>query len=85
MVSKRSAGSIPVFFSKKWKAHASSLSTAEIPLVDCTDLPTSSRDENTEISSATKISPLVETLNLSNLNNVSQNDRDDENQDEYFR
>jgi hypothetical protein len=53
---KRSAGSILDFFSKKSKAHGSSLSTEEIPLVDITDLRTVSRDENTEISSATKIS-----------------------------
>ncbi len=45
-----------IFFLKKSKAQRSSLSTEEIPLVDTTDLRTGSRDENTEISSATKIS-----------------------------
>jgi hypothetical protein len=52
-----------ILFSKESKGRASSLSTEEISLVDFTDLLTSSRDENTEISSVTKISPLVETLN----------------------
>jgi hypothetical protein len=56
MASKRSAGSILDFFSKKPKTEGSSLSTEEIPLVDITDLQTGSRDENTEVSSATKIS-----------------------------
>jgi hypothetical protein len=44
----------PDFFSKKSKAQGSSLSTEEIPLVDITDLPIGSQDENTEISFATK-------------------------------
>jgi hypothetical protein len=52
-----------ILFSKESKGRASSLSTEEISLVDFTDLLTSSRDENTEISSVTKISPLVETSN----------------------
>ncbi len=56
MASKRSTGSILDFFSEKSKAQGSSLSTEEIPLLDITDLRTGSRDENTEISSATKIS-----------------------------
>jgi len=45
-----------IFFQKKSKSQGSSLSTEEIPLVDFTDLRTGSRDENTEISSASKIS-----------------------------
>ncbi len=56
MASKRSTGSILDFFSRKSKAQGSSLSTEEIPLVDITDLRTGSRDENTKISFATKIS-----------------------------
>ncbi|CAF1413550.1 unnamed protein product, partial [Didymodactylos carnosus] len=43
-----------------------------------------SQDENNEISSATKISTLVETSNLSNLNNVLENNLEHENQDEIF-
>ncbi|CAF0953813.1 unnamed protein product [Adineta steineri] len=84
MASKRSSGSILDFFSKKSKAQAPVLSTEEIPLVDFTILPTSSRGENTEISSATKIYPLIETSNLTNLNNVSENDLEHESQDEVF-
>ena len=38
----------------------------------------SSLDENTEISSTTKISTVVERLNLSNLNNVLGNNLEDE-------
>ncbi|CAF1549031.1 unnamed protein product, partial [Didymodactylos carnosus] len=72
------------FFFKKSKAQASSLSTQEIPLVDFSNLPSSSQDENNEISSATKISTLVETSNLSNLNNVLENNLEHENQDEIF-
>jgi hypothetical protein len=71
MASKRSAGSILHVFSKKLKAEESSLSAEEIPLVDITDLRTGSRDENTEISSATKISCTIpkqsETIYYLNL------------------
>ncbi|CAF2490996.1 unnamed protein product [Rotaria sp. Silwood2] len=84
MTSKRSTGSILDVFFFKSKSQASSLSTEEMSLVDFADLPTSSRDENTEISSATKISPFIQTSNLSNLNNVSKNDLELENQDDIF-
>ncbi len=61
MTPKRPAGSILDFFSKRSKAQASSLLTEEIPLVEFTVPPTSSRDENSRISSANKTSPPVET------------------------
>ena len=68
MASKRSGGSILGFFSKS-KVQVSSLSTQEIPLVDFSSRLISSHDK---ISSAPKISTVVETSYLSNLNNLSQ-------------
>jgi hypothetical protein len=60
MSSKRSAGSILEYFMEKVKGQKSSLSTnvasKEIALIDFTDLPTSSRDKNSEISSVTQVS-----------------------------
>ncbi len=84
MASKRSAGLILDFFSKRSKPQASSLLTEEIPLVDFTLPPTSSRDENTRISSTNKTSPPVETSNLSNLNGVSEHNLEHENRDEIL-
>ena len=69
------------FFSKK-KVKSSSvscLSTQEIPLVDSINrLIISSQDENTEIFSATKISPVVERSNLLNFNHVQENNLENE-------
>jgi len=60
MSSKRSAGSILQYFTKKVTGQKSSLSTGvstgEIALIDFTDLPTSFRDKNSEISSVTQAS-----------------------------
>jgi hypothetical protein len=56
MSSKRSAGSILQYFTKKVTGQKSSVSTGEIALIDFTDLPTSFRDKNSEISSVTQAS-----------------------------
>ena len=83
MASKRSAGSILDFFSKKSKAQTSSPFTEEIPLVDFTDSSTISQDENTRISSKNQTSPSAEMPSLSNLNDVSEHDFENENQANY--
>ncbi len=60
MSSKRSAGSILQYFTKKVKGQKSSLSTGvstgEIALIDFTDLSTSLRDKSSEISSVAQVS-----------------------------
>jgi hypothetical protein len=56
MSSKRSAGSILQYFTKKVTGQKSSVFTGEIALIDFTDLPTSFRDKNSEISSVTQAS-----------------------------
>ena len=55
-----------------------SFNIKEIPLVDFSNRLISSQDENIEISSTTKISTVVERSNLSNLNNVQENNLEDE-------
>ncbi len=70
--------------SERSKAQSSPFLTYKILLLDVTDSLTSSRDEISRISSANQTSPLVETSNLSNLNNVSENDFEHRNQDEIF-
>ena len=83
MASKESSGSILDSFFSKSKVQLS-FSTQEIPLVDFSNRLVSSQDENTEISFATKISTVVETSNLSNLNNVLENNLEIENLQEMF-
>jgi hypothetical protein len=84
MASKRSAGSILDFFSKKSKAQTSSLLTEEIPLVDFTDSSTTSRDESAQIFTTNQKAPSAETPNSSNFNDVSEHDLEHENQNETF-
>jgi hypothetical protein len=66
MSSKRSAGSILQYFTKKVKCQTSSFSTGiftgEIALLDFTDLPISFRDKNSEISSVTQVSTGVNSV-----------------------
>jgi hypothetical protein len=66
MSSKRSAGSILEYFTKTVKGQKSSLSTdvaiEEIGLIDFIDLPTSSRDKNSEIPSVAQVSSDVNSV-----------------------
>ena len=68
-------------FVSKLKVEVSFLSTQEISLVDFSNHVISSEDE---ILFATKISTVVETSNLSNLDHGLENNLENESEDEIF-
>ncbi|CAF3317882.1 unnamed protein product [Rotaria sp. Silwood2] len=84
MASKRCAGSILEYFTKKVKSTTTSVSTEGIALTDLTDLSTSSGDEALEAPFVTQTTPLVNPLHLSNTNNLLKNNDESENRPEIF-
>ncbi|CAF4011405.1 unnamed protein product, partial [Rotaria sp. Silwood1] len=79
MASKRCAGSILEYFTKKMKSSTASVSTKEIALTDLINLSTSSRDEVLEESFVAQSTPLVNSLNLFNTNSLLENYDESEN------
>ncbi|CAF1410883.1 unnamed protein product [Rotaria sordida] len=81
MASKRCAGSILEYFTKKVKSTTTSVSTEGIGI---TDLSTNSGDEALEAPFVTQTTPLVNPLHLSNANNLLENNDESENRPEIF-
>ncbi|CAF3499711.1 unnamed protein product [Rotaria sp. Silwood1] len=78
MSAKRAAGTIIEYFTKKPKGPTSS-PAEESSLVDFTDVSTSSRDENSEVSSTAHSTQHLDRSSLSKLDNLSNNCHESEN------